>query len=126
MTGSTPVTKTIGNRCGCSVGRKRGGTASRRDHNGYAPADDIPSQRYKSIRLTIRGTEINLHVPAFDVTGIVQRLAECRHQVRIKGLAVEKSDRWPRLLRVRSQRPTGRCTADKYDELAPSHECASR
>ena len=94
------------NRCGCRVGRKCRGAASRRDDHGHAPADNIPGQRYKSIGLTIRGAEINRHVPAFDVTGVFQGLAECRHQVRVKGLAVEKSDhRHRRLLRARRERP---------------------
>jgi hypothetical protein len=39
------------------------------DH-GHAPADNILGQCYKSIGLTIRGAEINLHVPAFDVSGV--------------------------------------------------------
>ena len=49
---------------------ERRGTASRRDDHGHTPADNISGQRYKSISLTIRGAEINLHVPAFDVTGV--------------------------------------------------------
>src|SRR5262249_12814720 len=94
--------------------------ASRRDDHGHAPADHVPGQRYKSIGLTIRGTEINCRVSAFDVTGVFQRLAECRHQVKVKGLAVEKSDhRKRRLLRARRERPRGRA-AEQRDELAAS------
>jgi hypothetical protein len=105
VTGSTPLTKTIGIVVVDAWARKRRATASRRHDNSYAPADDIPRQRYKSIRLTIRGTEINLNVLAFDVTGFFQCLAECRHQVRVKGLAVEKSDYCRRrLLRARRER----------------------
>src|SRR5262245_43303577 len=52
-------------RCGCRVGRKCRGAASRRDDHGHAPADNIPRQRYKSIGLTIRRAEINRQVPAF-------------------------------------------------------------
>jgi hypothetical protein len=69
--------------------------------------------------LTICGAIINRHVPAFDVAGVFQRLAECRHQVRVKGLAVEKSDhRHSRLLRARRERPRGRA-AEQRGELAP-------
>src|SRR5262249_59995293 len=75
--------------------------------------------RYKSIGLTIRGAEINPHCPAFDVTGVFQGLAECRHQVRVKGLAIKKSDhRNRRLLRACLQRPRRRRATEQRDELA--------
>src|SRR5208337_4220775 len=67
---------------GCRVGRKCRGAAFRRDDYGDAPADNVTGQRYKSVGLTIRRAEINRHIPAFDVAGIFQRLAEYRHQVR--------------------------------------------
>src|SRR5262249_51030795 len=108
------------NRCGCRVGRNCRGAASRRDDHGYAPADNIPRQRYEPIGLTIRGAEINCHIPAFDVTGVFQGLAECRHQVRVKRLAVEKSDQRHRWLRPRRERPRDRA-AEQSDELAPFH-----
>ena len=82
-TGSTPLTKTIGIVVVAALAASAAApppvvtiTATRRPI--------ISGQRYKSIGLTIRGAEINLHVPAFDVTGVFQRVAECRHQVRVK------------------------------------------
>src|SRR5262249_19146706 len=79
----------------------------------------------KSIGLTIRGTEINCRVPAFDVTGVLQRLAECRHQVKVKGLAVEKSDyRHRGLLRPRRERPRRRA-AEQRDEVPSFHSITS-
>jgi hypothetical protein len=62
-----------------SPNRKCRSAASRRDDHCYAPADNIPGQRYKSIGLTIRGAEINRHGPAFDVTPVFQALAKCSH-----------------------------------------------
>src|SRR5262249_61492275 len=101
------------NLCSCRVGGECRGAASRRDDHGDALANNIPGERYKSISLTIRGTEINRHVPAFDVTAVFQRLAERIHQVKVKGLAVEKSDhRHRRLLRARRERPHGRRAAE--------------
>ena len=114
------------NCCGCRVGGKCRGAASRRNDHGHAPADNISGQRYKSISLTIRGAEINRHVPAFDVTGVFQGLAECRHQVKIKGLAVEKSDhRHCRLLRARHKWPRNR-TTEKRNEFPAPHEPLTR
>src|SRR5580704_7266389 len=96
------------NRCGCRVGRKCRGAASRSDDHGCAPADNIPGQCYKSIGLTIRGAEINRHGPAF---GLFQALAKSRHYVRVKGLAVEKSDdRHGRLLGASGERQCRRST----------------
>src|SRR5262245_28572038 len=80
------------NRCSCRVSGKGRGAASRRNDHGHTPADNVSGERYKSIRLTIRRAEINRHIPALDVTGVFQGLAECRHQVKIKRLAVEKTD----------------------------------
>jgi hypothetical protein len=62
--------------------------------------------------LTIRGAEINRDVAAFDVTRVFQGLPERRHQVKVKGLAVEKPDhRHRRLLRARRERPCDRRAA---------------
>jgi hypothetical protein len=109
------------NRCGCRVGGKCRGAASRRNDHGHTPADNVSGQRYKSIRLTIRRAEINRHIPALDVTGVFQGLAECRHQVKIKGLAVEKTDhRHCRLLRARHKWPRNR-TTEKCNEFPAPH-----
>src|SRR6516225_1982276 len=77
--------------------------------------------RYQSIGLTIRGAEINRDVPAFDVTRVFQGLPKRRHQVKVKGLAVEKSHhRHRRLPRACCERPRRRA-AKQRDELAPFH-----
>ncbi len=113
------------NRCGCRVGRKCRSAASRRDDHGYAPADNISGQRNKSIGLTVRRAEIDRHVPAFDITRVFQGLAECCHQMKVKGLAVQKSDhRHRRLLRARRDRPR-RSAAEKHDELTSRHSVTS-
>src|SRR5215472_3661932 len=83
-------------------------------------------QRYQSIGLTIRRAEINRDVPAFDVTRVFQGLPERRHQMKVKRLAVEKSDHWHRwLLRACGERPRCRRAAEKRDELATSHSITS-
>ena len=114
------------NRCGCRVSGKCRGTASRRNDHGYTPADNISGQRYKSISLTIRRTEINRYVFAFNITGVFHGLAECRHQMKIKGLAVEKSDhRRCRLLRARHKWPRKRAT-EKCNEFPSPHGTPTR
>src|SRR4029453_10173540 len=57
------------NRCGCRVSGQPRAPPPRRNDHGYTPADNISGQRYKSISLTIRRTEINRYVFAFNITG---------------------------------------------------------
>src|SRR5262249_21747041 len=85
-----------------------------------APADNVPGQRHKSIRLTVCGAEVNRNVPTFGVTGVFQGSAECRHQVNVKGLTVEKSDyRHCHWLGTHCKWPHCRRAANERDELAP-------
>jgi hypothetical protein len=83
----------------------------------YTPVALVPGR----LRLLTRPDAIG-SAPLAKTIGVFQRLAECLHQLRVKGLAVEKSDHWHRrLLRPRRERPAGSGAADERDELAPFH-----
>jgi hypothetical protein len=68
--------------------------------------------------VAFRGAELNDDVLAFDVTGLLQALPECRHEVRGvgKGHTTQESDRRHcRLLRMRRERPAD-CRNDKTSD----------
>src|SRR5262249_46345856 len=68
------------------------------------------------------------HVPALDVTGIAEALAE-RGRLGSepdRRFAIEEPDHLHRrLLRARRKRPRGHCAAEERDEGAPSHSITS-
>ena len=105
-------------RLGCNC---RGGVV-RGDHC-HLTAYQIGCEVGQSIVLVLRPAILDRHVPALDVAGLAQALAECGHKVCSvsRRRAAEEPDhrhRW--LLRTRRARPRERCTAERGYELPSS------
>ena len=95
----------------------------RKDHS-HLTTNQLSRHRRQSIILALSPAEFDHCVATLDITSFAQTLAECSYHARIRGgrRATEKPDhRHRRLLRTRSEWPCRRCTAEKYDEIAPSH-----
>src|SRR5712691_7325510 len=93
------------------------------DH-GYLTLKQISRERRQSIRLSVRTSIFDPHVPAFDVASLIQAFAERDHHrsPRARRLTVQESDdRHCWLLRARRKRPHSRRAAEQRDELAPPH-----
>src|SRR5262249_27109532 len=69
----------------------------------------------------------NRHALALDVTGLVEPFAEARHITCVafgRSVAEKRDHRQYRLLSACSERPSGRRTTEKRDELASPHDCS--
>jgi hypothetical protein len=111
-----------GGGCGlcCEAGRGRAACGN----DGDFTANEIGGQRRQSIVLTVRPPIFDRHVPALDVSGLAQALAECGRELRacLTRTKVEIPDNWNgRLLRPRRERPRRSRAAAKQDEFAPSY-----
>ena len=121
LTGSIPTPNAMGIARGRGFGRERGGVCRRCDHAHFL-ADQIGCQLRKPIEAVLRPAILDCYVPAFDIAGFGEPLAERLHETRnrSKRLRVENPyHRQRRLLRARRQRPHRCRAAEQRDELAP-------
>jgi len=107
-----------------------GGEAFSLSYNGWGMAASaggveaatiqLRRHRRESIVLAFRPTIFDGHVPALDVAGFGQTLAEYRHQRRTRPgqTGTEIPDNRPRLLRARRERPGRYRAAGESDEFA--------
>src|SRR5262249_6067702 len=89
----------------------------------HSAPNHIGSKRGKPISLPLGRSIFDYNVLAFDITDLAQTLAEFSQPTHVgfEWRGVEKRDhryRW--LLRPRGERPC-RCTADRSNEVTPSH-----
>jgi hypothetical protein len=85
-------------------------------------------QRRQAIVLALQPVVLDRHVPALDLAGFAQALAERAHHVRGhigRPTANEPDHRHRRLLRADGKRPSGHA-AEPCDEFAPSHLLSPR
>ena len=125
--GRSPIVKTIGMVVVAAFAASAAGGAGRGNH-GHLTANQIGRQRRQSIVLVLRPAIFDRHVPALDIAGFAQALAERAHTVRVpvRRCAAEEPDhRHRRLLRARRERPRRRRAAEQRDELAPPHSITS-
>ena len=102
-------------------------TAIDRGNNSHLTANEFGRQFRHPIVLAIRPTIFDRHVPALDMAGFVEALAERAQQVRmyVWRRAVEEPDhRHRRLLRARRERPCRRA-AEKANEFTSFHSITS-
>jgi hypothetical protein len=115
-----------GRRCRLG-GKRRRDTCG--DYRGYRTADKFSGQQRKPFDSIVCPPVHNCYVLALDVTGIFQALAKSSQSVfrRVRGPGIEISDnRYCWLLRMSRERPSGRRTTKKFDELTPPHDCPAR
>ena len=123
-TGFPALTMTMGiPDCGL-VRRRAGGNGHCNDHV-HLERHQLVREARQAIRYAPRVTRVHLDGLAVDVTQLTQTTQKRRPVLHIAGVLLltdpEHSDQpHPILLRARRERKTGR-TANKRDELAPSH-----
>jgi hypothetical protein len=119
--------KNNGERVGCRLGSQpRGG--GRRPYDRHLPTYQIGRHCGQSVVSTFGPLVLNPDVLVLDIAGVVQSLAECRHDPRIRRgreTAEDPDHRHRRLLRTGGEWPARRRTAEKGDELAPLHSINS-
>src|SRR5947209_6415750 len=106
-------------RRSCRLGCNCRGGLGRSDHC-HLTAYQIGCEVGQSIILPLRPAILDRHVPALDMAGLAQALAECSHKVcsvSRRRAAEEPDHRQRRLLRTRRARPRERCTAERGYEL---------
>src|SRR5215471_2469529 len=113
--------KDDGNCRGRSPGRNRCGKVVGKD-GGHLIANQLGSEVGKAIIL-VRIPQFDDYIASFDITQVVQALAERCQAIRHRWLSrVQPSDNRDRcLLRTRRERPRGRRPAEQRDELAALH-----
>src|SRR5580704_13115488 len=114
-------------RTGCPLRGQCRLTAIDRGNNSHLTANEFGRQFRHPIVLAIRPTIFDRHVPALDMAGFVEALAERAQQVRmyVWRRAVEEPDhRHRRLLRARRERPCRRA-AEKANEFTSFHSITS-
>jgi hypothetical protein len=74
-------------------GDRRRGAAGRCDH-GHLAADEIGCERWQSVASTLGPAVFDRDIPAFDIAGFVETLAECGHVAGdlSRELAIEETD----------------------------------
>src|SRR5215471_11649177 len=117
--------KDDGNCRGRSPGRNRCGKVVGKD-GGHLIANQLGSEVGKAIIL-VRIPQFDDYIASFDITQVVQALAERCQAIRHRWLSrVQPSDNRDRcLLRTRRERPRGRRPAEQRDELAALHSITS-
>ena len=124
LTGSPPCVKTIGIVVVAALAASAAGRAGRDDH-GHLRRTRSAASAGKSIVLALRPAILDRHVPALDIAGFAQALAERGQQCATSSAdaaAEEPDHRHRRLLRARRERPRRRRAAEQRDELAASDE----
>src|SRR5262245_46884968 len=120
MTGSLPVTNTIGTVVVTALATSADGV--------FPTTNQISDQDRQSVSSIFRRAIFDLDVLACNEACFPQALAERGRQMRgisERGTADESDHRHRRLLPARRERPRGRCTAEQRDELAALHSITS-
>src|SRR5262249_17503295 len=111
------------NRSRCRLGGYRRVVRHCGNDRHSAP-DQVASERRKPISLALGRSVLDYYILAFDIANLTQALAEFSQPMHVsfEWCGAEKRDhRYRRLLRARSERPSGCGSAEKLDELPSSH-----
>jgi hypothetical protein len=108
--------------------RESGNVTPGRHDDGHLPAHQIGGEGRQSAVVTARPAEFDGHVVPVNETALPQAGAERVEEVHgiLRRPGAHVSDhRNGRLLRARGERPCGRRSAEKRNELAPLHSITS-
>jgi hypothetical protein len=122
-TGSPLVVKTIGIVVVAALAATAAGVLV-----AAITVNQIACQDRQSLIFPRRPPEFYNHVAAFDVASFAKPLAKSgqRRSIALRRSSVHEPDHRHRRLCERRDRPSRRCTAEKYDEIASSHIVISR